>query len=76
MATTEVVENRERKLAMYIYVLPNLVTTCNLFAGFFAIIQALKGNFLWSAYAIVIAAIFDTLDDILELDFDTNRLLG
>ena len=62
MATTEMAENRERKLAMYIYVLPNLVTTCNLFAGFFAIIQALKGNFLWSAYAIVIAAIFDTLD--------------
>ena len=60
MATTEMAENRERKLAMYIYVLPNLVTTCNLFAGFFAIIQALKGNFLWSAYAIVIAAIFDT----------------
>ena len=60
--TVDRVENRERKLAMYIYVLPNLVTTCNLFAGFFAIIQALKGNFLWSAYAIVIAAIFDTLD--------------
>jgi CDP-diacylglycerol---serine O-phosphatidyltransferase len=62
MGTTEVAVHRERKLAMYIYVLPNLVTTCNLFAGFFAIIQALKGNFLWSAYAIVIAAIFDTLD--------------
>ncbi len=62
MAVTEVLENRERKLAMYIYVLPNLVTTCNLFAGFFAIIQALKGNFVMAAYAIVIAAIFDTLD--------------
>ncbi len=55
-------EIRQRKLAMYIYVLPNLVTTCNLFAGFFAIIQALKGHFLWAAYAIVVAAIFDTLD--------------
>lgn len=56
------VEKRERKLAMYIYVLPNLVTTCNLFAGFYAIIQALKGNFNLAAYAIVVAAIFDTLD--------------
>lgn len=61
-STTNGSEPRERKLAMYIYVLPNLVTTCNLFAGFFAIIQALKGNFTLSAYAIVIAAIFDTLD--------------
>lgn len=60
--TIETMQTRERKLAMYIYVLPNLVTTCNLFAGFFAIIQALKGNFQWAAYAIVIAAVFDTLD--------------
>ncbi len=55
-------EREARKLAMYIYILPNLMTTCNLFAGFFAIIQALKGNFLWASYAIVIAAIFDQLD--------------
>lgn len=59
---TENIERQDRKLAMYIYVLPNLVTTCNLFAGFFAIIQSLKGNFMWAAYAIVVAAIFDTLD--------------
>lgn len=58
------VENGEqgRKLQMYIYVLPNLMTTCNLFAGFFSVVQALRGNFLWAAYAIVVAAIFDQLD--------------
>ncbi len=61
-SVAENIDRKDRKLAMYIYVLPNLVTTCNLFAGFFAIIQSLKGNFLWAAYAIVIAAIFDTLD--------------
>jgi CDP-diacylglycerol---serine O-phosphatidyltransferase len=61
-SNTERPEGREKRLAMYIYILPNLVTTCNLFAGFFAIIQALKGNFILAAYAIVIAAIFDTLD--------------
>ncbi|MFN8789869.1 MAG: CDP-diacylglycerol--serine O-phosphatidyltransferase [Bdellovibrionales bacterium] len=57
-------ENGEqgRRLQMYIYILPNLMTTCNLFAGFFSVIQALRGNFLWAAYAIVIAAIFDQLD--------------
>ena len=51
--TYESTESSEqgRRLAMYIYVLPNLVTTCNLFAGFFSVIQALRGNFLWAAYA-------------------------
>lgn len=62
MATPDTIEGQDQKLAMYIYILPNLVTTCNLFAGFFAIIQSLRGNFLWAAYAIVIAAIFDQLD--------------
>ena len=53
---------RAQKLAMYIYVLPNLMTTGNLFCGFFAVIQSIKGNFLLAAYAIVVAAIFDQLD--------------
>lgn len=51
-----------RRLAMYIYVLPNLMTTGNLFFGFFAIIQALKAQFIIAAYAIVAAAVFDLLD--------------
>lgn len=51
-----------KRLAMYIYILPNLMTTGNLFGGFFAVIQAIKGNFLWAAYAIVVAAVFDSLD--------------
>jgi len=55
-------ENGGKKLAIYIYVLPNLMTTGNLFCGFFAIVQALKANFLFAAYAIVAAAIFDQLD--------------
>lgn len=55
-------EKRGKKLAVYIYVLPNLMTTGNLFCGFFAIIQALKGNFTFGAYAIVAAAVFDLLD--------------
>jgi CDP-diacylglycerol--serine O-phosphatidyltransferase len=55
-------EKRERRLSMHIYVLPNLVTTGNIFFGFYAIIQAIKGEFIYSAYAIVAAAIFDLLD--------------
>ena len=51
-----------KRLAMYIYILPNLMTTGNLFSGFFAVIQSIKGNYLFAAYAIVVAAVFDLLD--------------
>ena len=51
-----------RRLAMHIYLLPNLVTTGNIFFGFYAVIHALKGEFVNSAYAIVAAAIFDLMD--------------
>lgn len=54
--------SENKRLAIYIYVLPNLMTTGNLFSGFFAIIQALKANYTYAAYAIVAAAIFDQLD--------------
>lgn len=60
--SSETNEAGGKKLAIYIYVLPNLMTTGNLFFGFFAIIQALKSNFLYGAYAIVAAAVFDLLD--------------
>lgn len=53
---------RVDRVAVYIYVLPNLMTTGNLFCGFFAVMQAIKGNFLYGAYAIVVAAVFDQLD--------------
>lgn len=55
-------EVRPRRLAMHIYILPNLVTTGNLFCGFFAIISAIKGEFTTAAYAIVAASFFDLLD--------------
>ena len=51
-----------KKLSMHIYVLPNLVTTGNIFFGFYAVIHAIKGDFVAAAYAIVAAAIFDLLD--------------
>jgi CDP-diacylglycerol--serine O-phosphatidyltransferase len=51
-----------RRVGMHIYVLPNLLTTMNMFFGFFAIIYSINGSFTWAAYAIVIAAVFDQLD--------------
>lgn len=53
---------RGKKLGMYIYVLPNLMTTANLFCGFYSVILSMKGEFKWAAIAVVIAAVFDTLD--------------
>jgi CDP-diacylglycerol--serine O-phosphatidyltransferase len=52
----------KKKLSMHIYILPNLMTTGNLFCGFFAIISSIKGSFLHAAYAIVAASVFDLLD--------------
>lgn len=51
-----------KKLSMHIYILPNLITTGNLFCGFFAIIYAVRGEFRLATYAIIVAAVFDLLD--------------
>jgi CDP-diacylglycerol--serine O-phosphatidyltransferase len=45
-----------------IYILPNLFTTASLFAGFYAVVAAMKDMFESAAIAIFIAAIMDTLD--------------
>jgi hypothetical protein len=45
-----------------IYVLPNLLTTAALFAGFYAIVQAMTGRFEHAAVAIFVAMVFDGLD--------------
>lgn len=45
-----------------IYILPNLFTTGALFAGFFAIVQAMHGQFEMAAVAIFIAMVLDGLD--------------
>ena len=45
-----------------IYWLPNLLTTIALFAGFYAIVQAMNGRFELAAMAIFVALVFDGLD--------------
>ncbi len=45
-----------------IYLLPNLFTTGCLFAGFFAIVQAMNGRFTQAAIAIFVAMVLDSLD--------------
>jgi CDP-diacylglycerol--serine O-phosphatidyltransferase len=45
-----------------IFLLPNLFTTAALFAGFYAIVQAMNGRYEQSAVAIFIAMVMDGLD--------------
>lgn len=45
-----------------IYLLPNLFTTAALFAGFYAIVQAMNGRYEIAAIAIFIAMVLDGLD--------------
>ena len=45
-----------------IYLLPNLLTTTSLFAGFYSMVAVLKSNFEYAAIAIFIAMLADTLD--------------
>lgn len=45
-----------------IYLLPNLFTTANLFAGFFCIVMAINGNFGVAAATVFVAMVLDSLD--------------
>src|SRR5258706_6683129 len=45
-----------------IYLLPNLFTTLNLFAGFYAIVQGMNHEFEKAAVAIFVAMVLDSID--------------
>ncbi|HIM95856.1 MAG TPA: CDP-diacylglycerol--serine O-phosphatidyltransferase [Gammaproteobacteria bacterium] len=51
-----------KKAKRGVYLLPNVLTTFGLFAGFFAIILATKGHYADAAIAIFVAMLFDGLD--------------
>ena len=51
-----------KSLKRGVYLLPNLFTTGGLFAGFYSIVAAMKGDYNIAAWFILIAAIFDALD--------------
>ena len=49
---------RKRRIPL----LPNLITTGNVFAGFYSIIHSIHGDFKRAAWAVVIGGVFDMLD--------------
>ena len=46
----------------HIYLLPNLLTTCGMFAGFYAILAAASGRFEHACLAVFVAGLFDGID--------------
>jgi len=59
-----------------IYLLPNLFTTAALFAGFYAIVQAMNGRYEHSAVAIFIAMVMDGLDGRVARMTNTQSAFG
>lgn len=45
-----------------IYIVPNFVTTLNMFFGFYSIVASTQSDFVMASWAIMIAAVFDMLD--------------
>jgi CDP-diacylglycerol--serine O-phosphatidyltransferase len=57
-----------------IYILPNGLTLCGMFFGFYAILSAIKGNYVHAAWGIMIANVFDGLDGwVARLTHSTTR---
>jgi CDP-diacylglycerol--serine O-phosphatidyltransferase len=54
-------ELRERR-RQTIFLLPGLLTTGNLLCGFYAIVLTLDGRYQWSAVALLVGMVLDTLD--------------
>ncbi len=54
--------DRRESLKRGVYLLPNLVTTGGLFAGFYGIVATMKGDYHLAAWFILISAVFDALD--------------
>jgi CDP-diacylglycerol--serine O-phosphatidyltransferase len=59
-AQRAMLKNRVRRRG--IFLLPHLITTAALFAGFYAIVQAMNVNFDYAAIAIFVAMVLDGLD--------------
>lgn len=70
------VDLNEIRMRRGIYLLPNLLTTCCLFGGFYAIVAAIDGNFDRATVAIFGAMIFDGLDGRVARLMGTETVFG
>lgn len=58
--TENLLEHHQKRRGVYLF--PNLITTAGLFAGFYAIVAAMKTHFEPAAIALFIAVVMDSLD--------------
>jgi CDP-diacylglycerol---serine O-phosphatidyltransferase len=65
-----------KKLRPTASIVPNLFTSMNMFCGFLSIINASQGRFIYSAWLIIIAAIFDSLDGMIARLTNSTSELG
>lgn len=72
----EIEERGETVRHRGVYLLPNLFTTAALFAGFFAIISAMNGNFEHAAMAIFAAQLLDGFDGRVARMTNTTSAFG
>lgn len=70
------VDLNEIRMRRGIYLLPNVLTTCCLFGGFYAIVAAIDGNFDRAAIAIFGAMVFDGLDGRVARLMGTETVFG
>ena len=61
---------------MNLYVLPNLLTTGNLFFGFYSIVCTLQGNYSKAAWVLFIAMLMDILDGRVARITNTTSMFG
>ena len=59
-----------------IFLLPNLLTTGGLFAGFYSIIAAINNDFFWSSLSILIAIVLDGMDGAVARKTKTTSSFG
>mmetsp|Transcript_1788 Transcript_1788/g.1260 ORF Transcript_1788/g.1260 Transcript_1788/m.1260 type:complete len:258 (-) Transcript_1788:944-1717(-) len=67
---------KKNRLRRKIYVLPNILTSLNLFCGFFSIISAIDSRFVTASVAITIAGVFDILDGKIARATNTSSKFG
>lgn len=53
---------KPRGMRKGVALLPNLLTTANMFCGYFSIIQSIKGNYTFAVWLVVLAGFFDFWD--------------
>lgn len=57
-------------------VIPNLFTAMNMFCGFLSILNASEGKFIYAAWLIFVAAVFDALDGMVARLTNSSSELG